>query len=256
MRIAVAPTSPFSVTRRLMVEAAALARRLGVHLHTHLAETLDEEVYCLQEYGRRPVELLDDLGWLGPDVWLAHCVHINDREVRRLADTHTGVAWCPTSNLRLGSGFAPGRALTQHGARVGLGLDGGSNDSGHILAEVRQAMLVTRGREGAGAMGAREALRIATRGGARCLGWEDIGSVEVGKRADIALFSVEGLAFAGAEADVVAALVFCSPQRVKHLLVEGHPVVRDGQLTTADEDEIAGHGRRVSRKILRRGVAS
>ena len=253
LRIAVAPCSPFSVTQRLMVESAALARRLGVHLHTHLAETLDEEAYCMQTYGRRPVQLLDDLNWLGPDVWLAHCVHINDREVGRLAETHTGVAWCPTSNLRLGSGFAPGRALTQQGARVGLGLDGGSNDSGHMLAEVRQAMLATRGREGAGAMSAREALRVATRGGARCLGWEQIGSLEVGKRADIALFSVEGLAFAGAQADLVAALVFCSPQRVKHLLAEGRPVVRDGRLTSADEEEITAQGRRVAKQILQRG---
>lgn len=252
LRIAVAPTSPFSVTQRLMVESAALARRLGVHLHTHLAETLDEEAYCAQRYGRRPVQLLDDLGWLGEDVWLAHCVHISDAEVRRLAETRTGVAWCPTSNLRLGSGFAPGRALVHHGARVGLGLDGGSNDGGHLLAEVRQAVLVTRGREGAGAMSARAALRVATRGGARCLGWEDIGSLEVGKRADIGLFSVEGVAFAGAEADLVAALVFCTPQRVKHLLVEGRPVVRDGRLVTADEEDIATHGRRVARRILQR----
>ena len=253
LRIAVAPCSPFSVTQRLMVESAALARRLEVNLHTHLAETSDEEAYCLQTYGRRPVQLLDDLGWLGPDVWLAHCVHINDREVLRLAETHTGVAWCPTSNLRLGSGFAPGRALTQFGARVGLGLDGGSNDSGHMLAEVRQAMLVTRGREGARAMSAREALRVATRGGANCLGWETIGALEAGKRADIALFSVEGLAFAGAESDLVAALVFCSPPRVRHLLVEGRSVVRDGRLASAEEEDIAAHGRRVARRILQRG---
>lgn len=251
LRIAVAPCSPFSVTQRLMRESAALARRLGVRMHTHIAETLDEEAYCRQAFARRPVELLDDLEWLGSDVWLAHCVHLDQRDIERIARTGTAVAWCPTSNLRLGSGMAPARELLDAGTAVGLAVDGSaSNDAGHMLAEVRQAMLVARARGGAGAMSAREALRVATRGSARCLGRDDAGSLEVGKRADIALFALDGLALAGAEADPVAALVYCFPQRVRHLFVEGGPVVRDGRLVNMDEEAIAAEGRRVGRRIL------
>lgn len=249
LQIAVAPCSPFSVTERLMRESAALARRLGVRLHTHIAETRDEEEYCRATYGRRPLELLDDLGWLGPDVWLAHCVHLQPGDVRAIAGSASGVAWCPTSNLRLGSGIAPVRALLDAGARVGLGVDGSaSNDGGNLLAEARMGMLAAR-TNGAGAMTAREALRVATRGGATCLGRDDIGSLEVGKRGDVALFPVDGLEFAGAEADLVAALVYCDTPRVRDLFVEGRPVVRGGRLTNADEDEIAEQGRRIGRRI-------
>jgi cytosine/adenosine deaminase-related metal-dependent hydrolase len=251
VRIAVAPCSPFSVTERLMRDSAALARRLGVRLHTHIAETLDEEAYCRERFGRSPLELLDDLGFLGDDVWLAHCVHLADKDVRRIAETGTGVAWCPTSNLRLGSGIAPARALLDEGASVGLGVDGSaSNDVGDMIAEVRQAMLVARAGGDPRALTARDALRVATRGSAGCLGRDDIGSLEPGKRADVALFPVEGLAFAGAESDPVAAVVHCAPQRVLHLLVEGMPVVRDGRLVNADEEALAAEGRRVARKIL------
>lgn len=249
LRIAVGPCSPFSVTERLMRESAALARRLGVRLHTHLAETHDEEEYCLKAYGRRPTELLRDLGWFGADVWLAHCVHLQLRDIQAIAGSASGVAWCPTSNLRTGSGVAPVRALLNAGARVGLGVDGtASNDGGNLLAEARMGMLVAR-LHGPTAMSAREALRVATRGGASCLGRDDIGSLEVGKRADVALFSVEGLDFAGAEADLVAAVLLCSPQRVRHLLVEGRAVVRDSRLTGSDEKEIAAHGHRIARRI-------
>lgn len=249
LRIAVAPCSPFSVTERLMRESAALARRLGVRLHTHIAETLDEDAYCKATYGKRPVELLDDLGWLGHDVWLAHCVHLSDRNVHQIARSATGVAWCPTSNLRLGSGIAPVRLLLDAGARVGLGVDGSaSNDGGHLLGEARMGLLAARS-GGAGAMSAREALRVATRGGAACLGRDDIGSLEVGKRADAALFSVEGLEHAGADADPVAALVHCSPQRARHLFVEGRAVVRDARLVRADEVAIASEGRRAALRI-------
>lgn len=158
LRVAVAPCSPFSVTERLMRESAALARRLGVRLHTHIAETLDEDAYCRATYGKRPVELLDDLGWLGHDVWLAHCVHLSDRNVHQIAHSATGVAWCPTSNLRLGSGIAPVRLLLDAGARVGLGVDGSaSNDGGHLLAEARMGMLAARS-GGAGAMSARKSV--------------------------------------------------------------------------------------------------
>ncbi|MDR7418563.1 MAG: 8-oxoguanine deaminase [Armatimonadota bacterium] len=249
LRIAIAPCSPFSVTDRLMRESASLARRLDVRLHTHIAETLDEDAYCRARYGKRPLELLDDLGWIGDDVWLAHCVHLDEQGVRRVAASRTGVAWCPSSNLRLGSGIAPVRALLDAGARVGLGVDGSaSNDSGHLLAEARTGLLAARAR-GAAGMTAREALRAATRGGAACLGRNDIGSLEAGKRADVALFDVSGLEHAGAASDPVAALVFCTPGRVRHLWVEGRPVVRERRLVGVDEDEVAAAGRRVAQRI-------
>lgn len=254
LRVAVAPCSPFSATRRLMEESQALARRLGVRLHTHIAETLDEERFCRESFGLRPVELLDALGWLGPDVWLAHCVHLNADDVGRIARSKTSVAWCPTSNLRLGSGLAPARELLDAGAVVGLAVDGSaSNDSGDMLAEVRQAMLVARGRSGPAAMSARDALRVATRGSAGCLGRDDIGSLQAGKRADVALFDLANLAYAGAEADPVAALMYCRPQRASHLFVEGRPVVRDGGLVTADEGVIGRAARRLGRTIASEG---
>jgi cytosine/adenosine deaminase-related metal-dependent hydrolase len=249
LRVAVAPCSPFSVTPRLMTESAALARRLGVRLHTHIAETKDEEAYCRETFGRRPVQLLDDLGWMAGDVWLAHCVHINDREIEAFARSATGVAWCPTSNLRLGSGIAPVRGLLRAGARVGLGVDGSaSNDGGNLLAEARLGMLGQRLDDAAG-MSARQVLRVATRGGAACLGREEIGSLEPGKRGDVAVFPVDGLEFAGAEADLVAALASCDTPRVRDLFVEGRPVVRDGRLVGADEHALAEEGRLVGRRI-------
>jgi 8-oxoguanine deaminase len=254
LRIAVGPCSPFSVTSELMKESAALARRLGLRLHTHLAETLDEEDYCVERFGVRPLQLIEDLDFLGPDVWLAHGVHLSDDDVARLAGAGTGVAHCPSSNLRLGSGIAPVRKLLDAGAPVGLGVDGSaSNDSGHLLAEVRQAMLVARAAMDPAALSAREALRLATRGGAACLGRDDeIGSLEPGKRADVALFDVTGLAFAGADADLVAALAFCAPQRVRDLVVEGRRVVEAGRLTGVDEDRVAAEGHRVARRIVER----
>ncbi len=256
LRIAVAPCSPFSVTGRLMRDSAALARRLGVRLHTHIAETQDEDAYCRATYGKRPVDLLADLGWLGPDVWLAHCVHLSDGNVAQIASSATGVAWCPTSNLRLGSGIAPVRLLLDAGARVGLGVDGSaSNDGGHLLEEARTGLLVARA-GGARALSAREALRVATRGGADCLGRDDIGSLRPGCRADVAIFGVDGLEHAGAQADPVAALVHCSPGRVRHLFVEGRAVVRDARLVGADEAAIAWEGRRVALRIAGRRAGS
>jgi len=251
LRIAVAPCSPFTVTAGLMKESAALARRLGLRLHTHIAETLDEEEYCQEQFGMRPIQLLEDLEFLGSDVWLAHCVYPSGDDVHRLADTGTGVAHCPSSNLRLGSGIAPVRRLLDAGVPVGLGVDGSaSNDWNDLLGEVRQAMLVARAAPDPAALSAREALRVATRGGAACLGREDeIGSLEPGKRADLALFDVTGLAFSGADADPVAALVFCAPRRVRDLFVEGQRVVASGRLTGIDEDDLAAEGHRVARRI-------
>ncbi len=250
LRIGVAPCSPFSATDKLMRESAELARRLGVRLHTHIAETKDEEAFCLETFGKRPIELLEEQGWLGPDVWLAHCVHLDDADIHRIAETGSGVAWCPSSNMRLGSGIAPARSLLDAGAIVGLGVDGSaSNDIGNMLAESRQALLSARAFGGAEAMAARDVLRVATRGGAACLGRDDIGSLEPGKRADIALVGLDGLGFAGAEADPVAAVLLCAPKQVRHLFVEGRVVVREGRLANVDEDEVAAEARRVGRRL-------
>jgi cytosine/adenosine deaminase-related metal-dependent hydrolase len=239
LQIAVAPCSPFSVTGRLMKESAALARRLGLVLHTHLAETVEEEAYCRELYGCSPVEYLDRLGWLDDDVWCAHCVHLSDVEVARFARTGTGVAHCPTSNLRLGAGVAPVRALRDAGVRVGLGVDGSaSNERSDLFMEVKQALLVARGRGGGEAMTAREALRLATRGGAEVLRRDDIGSLEPGKQADLAIWATDGLELGGAE-DLVAGLVLAGPHRVDRLVVGGEDVVRGGALVRADESEIA-----------------
>lgn len=250
VRVGVAPCSPFSVSEELMRESAELARRRGVRLHTHLAETLEEEAFCRERFALRPTELMEEWGWLGSDVWLAHCVHLNEKDARRIAESGSGVAWCPSSNLRLGAGFAPARALLDAGGVVGLGVDGSaSNDAGNLGAEIRQALLITRGVSGASSMSAREALQVATTGGASCLGRDDLGSIEQGKRADLALFPVDDVATAGSDADLVASVVLCEPRRVRHLIVEGRVIVRDAELRTADEHEIAAQGHRAARRI-------
>jgi cytosine/adenosine deaminase-related metal-dependent hydrolase len=243
VQIAAAPCSPFSVTGELMRESAELARRLGLVLHTHLAETVEEEAYCRKQYGCTPVEYLDSLGWLDGDVWCAHCIHLAERDVARFAKTGTGVAHCPTSNLRLGAGVAPVRDLLDAGVRVGLGVDGSaSNERGDLLLEVKQALLVARARGGPAALTVRDGLRLATRGGAAALRRPDLGSLEPGKRADLAVWRTDGLELAGA-ADPVAGLVLSAPHRVDRLYVGGEAVVLDRQLVRADEDEIARHHR-------------
>jgi 8-oxoguanine deaminase len=247
--LVVAPCSPFSVTGRLMTESAELARRLGLRLHTHLAETAEEEAYCLELYGCRPVEYLERLGWLEGDVWCAHCVHLSDRDVERFAETATGVAHCPSSNLRLGAGVAPVRALLDAGVRVGLGVDGSaSNERGDLGLEVKQALLVARGRDGAQALTAREALRLGTRGGAAVLGRDDLGSLEPGRSADLAVWRTDGLELAGA-VDPVAGLVLSGPHRVDRLLVAGEEVVVEGHLVNADESEIVREHRRAAARF-------
>jgi len=249
VQIAVAPCSPFSVTKRLMTESAALARRLGLMMHTHLAETAEEEAYCMELYGATPVEYLTDLGWLGEDVWCAHCVHLSGDDIADFAGSNTGVAHCPTSNLRLGAGVAPVSDYLEAGIRVGLGVDGtASNERGDLLYEVKQALLVARGRGGPRAMTARDALRLGTRGGAAVLGRDDIGSLEPGKRADIAVWRTDGLELGGAE-DLVAGLVLSAPHRVDRLVVEGEDVVRGGTLVHADEAEIARDQRTQARRF-------
>jgi cytosine/adenosine deaminase-related metal-dependent hydrolase len=249
VQIAVAPCSPFSVTKRLMTESATLARRLGLMLHTHLAETAEEGAYCMELYGATPVEYLTDLGWLGSDVWCAHCVHLSADDIADFAGSDTGVAHCPTSNLRLGAGVAPVRGYLDAGVRVGLGVDGSaSNERGDLMLEVKQALLVARGRDGPDAMRAREALLLGTRGGASVLGRGDIGSLEPGKRADIAVWRTDGLELGGA-VDLVAGLVLAAPHRVERLIVEGEDVVRDGELVRADEEEIADAHRAQARRF-------
>jgi cytosine/adenosine deaminase-related metal-dependent hydrolase len=249
LEIAVAPCSPFSVTPELMRVSADLARGIGLRLHTHLAETEEEEDYCRELYGCTPVEYLDELGWLAGDVWCAHCVHLSQRDVRRFSETRTGVAHCPTSNLRLGAGVAPLRPLLDAGVRVGLGVDGSaSNERGDLLFDVKQALLVARGRDGPEALTAREALRLATRGGASVLGREDIGSLEPNKCADFAVWRTDRLEFGGAD-DPVAALVLSAPHRVDQLYVGGEEIVRDGHLVRADEEEIARAHRLEARRF-------
>jgi cytosine/adenosine deaminase-related metal-dependent hydrolase len=251
VQVVVAPCSPFSVTTRLMRESAALARRLGLRLHTHLAETVEEEAYCRELYGCTPVEYLAELGWLEGDVWCAHCVHLSANDVRRFAEAHLGVAHCPSSNLRLGAGVAPVRELLDAGVPVGLGVDGSaSNERGDLSAEMRQALLVARGRGGPAALTARGALRLATRGGAEVLGREDIGSIERGKCADLAVWRTDGLEYAGAD-DVLAGFVLSAPHRVERLFVGGEEVVRDRRLVRVDDEEILREHAREARRFAR-----
>jgi 8-oxoguanine deaminase len=248
-QIAVAPCSPFSVTTRLMEESAALARRLGLQLHTHLAETVEEDAYCRELFNCTPVEYLERVGWVDSDVWCAHCVHLSDDDVRTFGRAGVGVAHCPTSNLRLGAGVAPVRALLDAGVRVGLGVDGSaSNERSDLFADVKNALLVARGRSGGEALTAREALRLGTRGGAEVLRRDDIGSLEPGKRADFAVWRTDGLEFGGAE-DLVANLVLSGPHRVDRLVVAGRDVVRGGALVHADEQEIAREHRKQAARL-------
>jgi cytosine/adenosine deaminase-related metal-dependent hydrolase len=251
-RIALAPCSPFSVSEDLMRECLALARDRGVRCHTHIAETADEERYCLDVYGCRPLAYLERLGWLGEDIWLAHCVHLSDEEVQLLAQARTGVAHCPTSNLRLGSGIAPVPKMLRSKVKVGLGVDGASsNDSSNMLAELHMCLLVHRVGTGATAMPARVVLWMATRGGAQVLGWDELGSIEEGKAADLVMFDISGLEYAGTQRDPVGALLFCGiSQRVHTSIINGRIVVQDGHLVEVDEQLIRQQADEVSRLLL------
>ncbi len=250
VRVGIAPCSPFSVSRDLMRDAALLARDKGVMLHTHLAENDEDVAYSLARFGCRPGQYAEDLGWTGPDVWHAHCVKLDASEIDLFAHTQTGVAHCPCSNCRLGSGVAPVRAMRDAGVRVGLGVDGSaSNDAGSLIGEARMAMLLQRVSLGADAMSAREALEVATLGGAQVLGRQDCGTLAVGKRADIAVWDVRGVQAAGAW-DAVAALVLCGPMRVRDLLVEGRAVVRDGHMVALDLPAVVDRQRRLSQRLM------
>ncbi len=243
IRVGVAPCSPFSVSRELMRDAALLARDKGVMLHTHLAENAEDIAYSMARFGCRPGQYAEELGWTGPDVWHAHCVMLDAPEIALFARTRTGVAHCPCSNCRLGSGIAPVRAMRDAGVSVGLGVDGSaSNDSGNLVAEARQAMLLQRVARGADAMSAREALEIATRGGAAVLGRDDCGRIAPGMRADIAIWDVSGVESAGSWDP--AALLLAGPTRVRDLYVEGRAVVRDGEVATIDLPAVLADQRR------------
>jgi 8-oxoguanine deaminase len=263
VQIVLAPCSPFSVTANLMRSSASLAREYGVHLHTHLAETEDEEAFCLQKVGFRPVEYMNVLNWIGPDVWFAHCVYVNDNEIHQFAECGCGVAHCPTSNMRLASGVAPIAAMLTAGVKVGLGVDGSaSNDGSHILGEVRQALLAGRVREGMTGfsrsddpsrklMTARQALEIATRGGAAVLGRPDLGSLEPGKCADFFAVNLNRLEYAGGLHDPVSAIVFCAPVKADYTVVGGKVVVKEGQFVRLELGHlIEAHNRAAKRLVI------
>ena len=249
VQIVLAPCSPFSVTADLMRESASLARQYNIHLHTHLAETKDEEIFCLEKFGYRPFGYMQSLDWVGDDVWFAHSVHINQEEIKAYAAHHCGVAHCPSSNMRLGSGIAPIMDFMAHDVNVGLGVDGSaSNDSSHMIAEARQAMLIAR--LGAGLLGAsqskenapklmsvRDALYLATRSGADVLGRSDIGSLEVGKCADFISINTNRLEYSGALHDPVAAILLCNPVNVDWNVIGGKIIVENGELMTMDINE-------------------
>lgn len=250
-RIVVAPCSPFSVSTGLMRDAAVLARRHGVHLHTHLAENDSDIDYTRERFNCTPAEYAEQLGWLGPDVWHAHCVKLDAAGIARFAATGTGVAHCPGSNMRLGSGIAPVRAMRDAGVPVALAVDGSaSNDSGHLLAEARLGLLLQRVLGGAGAMSAREMLEIATLGGARVLGRDDIGALAPGMACDLIAVPLDEIGLAGAAHDPVAALLLCQVQRVALAVVQGRLLVRDGQLVTLDETKLVARHRALAESLV------
>jgi 8-oxoguanine deaminase len=261
-QIVLAPCSPFSVTSELMKQSAEMARQYGVHLHTHLAETQDEEVFCQEKFGYRPVAYMQSVDWIGEDVWFAHSVYVNQDEVKLYAKTGCGVAHCPSSNMRLASGIAPLQEYMAAGVKVGLGVDGSaSNDGSHMLGEARQAMLLARlraGIEGASLSGkdtppiltAREALRLATRGGADVLGRKDIGSLEPGKCADFVAINLNRLDYAGALHDPVAAVLFCNPQKVDYSFIGGKMVIKEGHFTTIDEQRLVEKHNKAAKRLV------
>jgi cytosine/adenosine deaminase-related metal-dependent hydrolase len=262
VQIVLAPCSPFSVTGELMKQSAKLARQFGVHLHTHLAETEDEEQFCLQRFGHRPADYMQEVDWVGEDVWFAHAVWVNEAEIKLFAEHHCGVAHCPTSNMRLASGIAPIKEYRAAGVNVGLGVDGSaSNDGSNMLGEVRQAMLLARVKEGITGyslsndpnrklLTAREALWLGTRGGAAVLGRNDIGSLEAGKCADFFAINLNRLDYAGAWHDPVSAVVFCQPLHVDLTVVGGRFVVRAGQLVTVDEGELIEKHNKAAQRLV------
>jgi len=255
VQIAIAPCSPFSVTSDLLSEAAVLARSVGVRLHTHGSETVEEDAFCLEKFGKTPTQYLEDLGWLGDDVWMAHCVHLDEHAISRFAATGTGVAHCPSSNARLAAGIAPVPQLLAAGVPVGLGVDGAaSNESGQLASEIRQSVLMNRLRAGADGMTGRQGLYIATMGGARVLGRDkELGSIETGKLADLALWRIDGVEHAGI-ADPIAALTLASPPPLARLVVHGRTVVEDGHLVRVDENAVSRRAQSAASELASRAL--
>ena len=250
-RVALAPCSPFSVSIDLMRESAAMARSYGVGLHTHLAENAEDIEYGLQQFGMRPGEYVEAVGWTGDDVWHAHCVQLNSEEINLFAKTGTGIAHCPCSNMRLASGIAPVRQMLDTGVKVGLGVDGSaSNDSGNMLNEARQTMLLQRVNSKASAMTAREALRVATKGGASVLNRDDIGMLVPGYAADITAFKRDNVDFSGSDWDPVASLVFCGPSKANYTIINGKIVVSEGQLTSIPMEKLVHEHSKLSRDLI------
>lgn len=252
LRIVVAPCSPFSVSQNLMREAATLARSYGVHLHTHLAENANDVAYSLETFGLLPGDYARDVNWVGPDVWHAHCVCLNEREISLFGRTGTGICHCPSSNMRLASGIAPVKKMLESHVNVGLGVDGSaSNDSSHLLNEARMAMLLQRVNGDPSAMTARQALELATRGGAAVLGRDDVGALAPGMAADFVAYRLDEVGFAGAQHDPVAALVFCQSVNVDYSVINGKMVVRNGALTTVDTPVLVEQHNTLSRRLIR-----
>lgn len=251
-RIVLAPCSPFSVTTELLAETASYARSRKVQMHTHLCETLDEEAYCLQTHGLRPLDYMEKTGWLGPDVWFAHGVYFNDEEIRRLAATKTGIAHCPASNLRLGSGIAKIPQMLREGVKVGLAVDGSaSNDASNLVREMQLALLVHRVGTAVDAMPPLDVLGMATRGGAAVLGQPEIGSIEVGKAADLAAFRLDRIDYAGAMTDPASAILFCGAgPRAEYTIVAGRVVVEHGRLVDVDEEALWERASRITEQML------
>ena len=253
IRIALGPCSPFSVSRKLLIETKELAREKGVLLHTHLAETEDENKYCLEKYGMRPLELMEECGWLGSDVWFAHGIHFTDAEIKRLEETGTGVCHCPTSNMRLGSGVARIPEMLEMGIRVGLGVDGSaSNDTSDMLGELRNCLLLHRLTGGSEAMGVRDVLRLATAGGASLLGRDDIGTIAEGRVADLIGIKISDIAYAGALHDYLASVLLCGyDHSVEFSIIDGKLVVKEGHVCAVSEEEIIRNANRIAKKLAK-----
>lgn len=252
LKIAVAPCSPFSVTTELLKETSEMSKKYNIRCHTHIAETLDEEEYCINIYGKRPVEYMEEVGWLGENFWYAHCIYLNDDEIKLLAETKTGVAHCPVSNLRLGSGIAPVAKMLANNVRVGLAVDGSaSNDSSNMLAEMRQAMLVHRVKSGVDSMPAYDVLKMATSYGAQILGWNEIGTIEKGKAADIVIFNLNNIAYAGALHSPATAVLFAGDSQVaEYTIVNGEIVVEQGNIVKIDTEEIFYKANEIAKSMI------
>ena len=253
LKIGVAPCSPFSVTTELLKQTAEFAKKYNIRCHTHIAETIDEEEYCINTYGKRPVEYMEEVGWLGENFWYAHCIYLNENEIKIMAETKTGVAHCPISNLRLGSGIAPIAKMLENNVRVGIAVDGSaSNDSSNMLAEMRQALLIHRIKTGVDSMPAYKVLKMATKQGAQILGWNEIGSIEKGKAADIAIFNLNNIAYAGALHDPASAILFSGNSQIaEYTIVQGEIIVDKGNLIKINTDDVFYKANEIAKNMIK-----